>query len=221
MDEQVKTKKPIWKRWWFWGIVLIVVIILASSGGSKSTTNPAPGEQTQTTTTEQEKTSASTPKSPKSNAIKAGMYKVGQDIPAGEYVLVTNSQGYFEITKDSSGQLDSVICNDMFEKRSIVTVNEGEYFKFQNAEAYPIDKAPKVEATNGILPSGMYKVGVDIAPGEYKIKAIGDGYVEVAKDSRHLLNSIVSNDMFTGEKYVTVADGQYIKLRNAELILKQ
>lgn len=40
MDEQVKTKKPIWKRWWFWGcIVVILIIIAASGGGSKPASN--------------------------------------------------------------------------------------------------------------------------------------------------------------------------------------
>lgn len=40
MDEQVKTKKPIWKRWWFWGCVIVILIIIAASGGgSKPTSN--------------------------------------------------------------------------------------------------------------------------------------------------------------------------------------
>lgn len=39
MDEQVKTKKPIWKRWWFWGCIVVILIIIAASGGSKPTTN--------------------------------------------------------------------------------------------------------------------------------------------------------------------------------------
>jgi ABC-type Fe3+-hydroxamate transport system substrate-binding protein len=70
------------------------------------------------------------------------------------------------------------------------------------------------------IKAGMYKVGVDVQPGEYKIIADGQGYVEVAKDSSHSLYSIISNDNFEGEKYITIKVGQYIKLNNAALLLK-
>lgn len=149
---------------------------------------------------------------PEDNSIKAGMYKIGKDLPAGEYVIVSN--GYMEVAKDSSGTLDSIICNDNIQNRSIITVEEGQYLTF-DGKMYSIDKAPKVEAKDNKLPAGIYKVGVDVQPGEYKIIANGEGYVEVAKDSSHSLDSIVSNDNFEGEKYITIKVGQYIKLNNA------
>lgn len=69
------------------------------------------------------------------------------------------------------------------------------------------------------LQDGMYKVGVDIEPGEYKVKSDSLGYVEVSKNAKGVLSSIISNDNFEGEKYVTVKKGQYLKLNGAELIL--
>ncbi len=209
-----KKGKSIFKRPWFWVIVVIVIIVVAASSGNKGeqavqTGAPATSGQTAGQSAKQD------------SSIKAGMYKVGQDLPAGEYVIMAGtSSGYFQLSKDSSGQLDSIICNDMFENRSIVTVKDGDYFEFKTGKAYPIDKAPKVEPKNGVLQSGMYKVGLDLEPGEYKVRANGDGYIEVANDSRHTLTGIVSNDIFSGDKYVTVKSGQYIKFQKAELILK-
>ena len=69
-----------------------------------------------------------------------------------------------------------------------------------------------------MLPEGMYKVGIDVDPGEYKV--IGDGghsYVEVTKDSTHNMFAIVSNDNFEGQKYIKISAGQYIKLHGASL----
>jgi hypothetical protein len=126
----------------------------------------------------------------------------------------------FELTKNSTGTLESIIANDNIQNRSILTIKTGEYFTIKNATAYPIAAAPKVTAENNVLPAGMYKVGVDIPAGEYKITADGSGYVEVSTSSRHQIESIVSNDNFTGEKYVTIKAGQYIKLTNASLKLK-
>jgi len=31
--EEGKVKKPIWKKWWFWGIAFVIIIAFASSGG--------------------------------------------------------------------------------------------------------------------------------------------------------------------------------------------
>ena len=87
---------------------------------------------------------------------------------------------------------------------------------------YPIDKAPVLSAKDNIYSEGMYKVGRDIAAGEYKVVPTGTvgSYIEVAKDSKGVLESIVSNDNFTAEKYVTIKDGQYIKLVECYLTTK-
>ena len=156
---------------------------------------------------------------PTDYSIKAGMYKVGTDLDAGEYVIIADS-AYVEVTSDSTGTLASIITNDNFNNRTIVTVSAGQYLSVSAGQIYPFDKAPKVIVVNNRLPDGKYKVGVDLPAGEYKITSSASGYVEVAKDSKGILSSIVSNDNFDGDKYITVKAGQYIKLSRAELILK-
>ncbi|QAT49278.1 hypothetical protein EQM14_05505 [Caproiciproducens sp. NJN-50] len=153
-----------------------------------------------------------------------GMYKVGSDIPAGEYVMISNSKsidfGYFQVAKDSSGTLDSIVANDNFENRSIITVSDGEYITVQYADIYAINDAPAISQTAGKISSGMYKVGKDLKAGEYKVHATdSSAYVEVSSDSSHLLTSIISNDNFSGDKYISVENGQYIKIQNAEISL--
>lgn len=66
--------------------------------------------------------------------------------------------------------------------------------------------------------AGMFKVGKDIQPGEYKVTSEGMGYIQVSSDSTHGLHSIVTNDNFEGDKYITVADGQYLKLTRAKIV---
>ena len=87
---------------------------------------------------------------------------------------------------------------------------------------YPVEKAPVLSAKDNKYSEGMYKVGRDIAAGEYKVIPTGTvgSYVEVAKDSKGVVGSIVTNDNFTAEKYVTIKDGQYIKLVECYLTTK-
>jgi hypothetical protein len=212
MDEQTNVKKPLWKRWWFWAIVIVIIIALGSSGDESTTPTSKTGDSSPAATTPAELEP--------DNAIKSGMYKVGSDIAAGEYVLITNRGAYFAITSDSSGSLESILANDNFDSRSIVSVNDGEYLELKGCEAYPFAEAPAVDKSSEILESGMYKVGVDIPAGEYKVESISSmGYIEVSSNSSHSLNAIVANDNFEGSKYISVTDGQYLKLSNVKVYL--
>lgn len=40
MTDEIKPKKPIWKRWWLWIIIVFIVIIIASVGGEKKEAGP-------------------------------------------------------------------------------------------------------------------------------------------------------------------------------------
>ena len=156
---------------------------------------------------------------PAAKTYKSGIYKIGSDMPAGEYVLIgSGSTSYFEVDKDSTGQMDSILANDTFGKRSIITVADGQYLKLTGCIAYSFSDAPKVKLVDGFLLDGMYKVGVDLPAGEYKvIPEGGTSYKEVSKDSSHSLNSIISNDILQGEGYATIKNGQYLKLVGAKI----
>lgn len=226
-----KKKKSIFKRWWFWVIVVIIIIAAASGGGEKAapadTNTPsvsdaaAPSTETDTAApsdSESQPAPAAEPEPTVTN-YKSGQYKVGTDLAAGEYVIISDYSCYFEIAKDSKGTLDSIVANDNFVNRTILTVSDGQYLKFNEGTMYAIADAPAVTIEDGILPAGMYKVGVDVKAGEYKVVPDGSGYVEVSKDSKHVLDGIISNDNLSGEQYVTISDGQYIKMIGAYLLV--
>ena len=224
--------KSILKKWWFWLIILILVIIIATNMGDDHE-SPAPtGTPTGNTSFEEiisptptvtpvptngglSPSPAMTPKA-KGDAIEPGMYKVGTDIPAGEYMILANNNAlsYYQVSKDSSGSLESIVSNDNFRGNRYITVSDGQYIEFKDSAMYPVAKAPTLSAENNRYTEGMYKVGRDIAAGEYKLIPEDDtgAYVEVDKDSKGELGSIVSNDNFTTEKYITIKDNQYIKL---------
>ena len=134
-------------------------------------------------------------------------------MPAGEYVVISNGDSYIELASDSTGNFSSIIANDVFKNRSVITVQDGQYLKVQRGTIYAAKDAPKVELKDGMLPSCMYKVGIDFPAGEYKVTSNGgDSYIEVSRDSSHNMSSIISNDLFTGDRYIQVSDGQYLKI---------
>jgi hypothetical protein len=149
-------------------------------------------------------------------SLRVGTYKVGTDIPAGEYVIF--GSGYMQVSSDSNG--NNIITNDNYKNIWYITVKERTYLEFNDGKAYPIDSAPGIDISSGILPDGMYKVGRDFPAGEYKVSAFASGYLAVLNNSlsSHGM-SIVSNENFNGDRYVTVQNGQYLHLDGCELYL--
>lgn len=158
---------------------------------------------------------------PKQTQYKAGMYKIGADIPAGEYKLYTTSSnmGYFAVNKNDSGSLGSIVTNDNFSNFAYITVVANTYLELKYCYAVPVAEAKPYELKDGKYVDGTYKVGVDIPAGKYKLQTYGsDAYMEISKNSSGSLNSIVKNDIFEGSKYVTVSKGQYLKLRDCYIV---
>lgn len=207
--------------------VLIVIGVIGSMGGGDTTSSndqTAQSNQSQsdesdaTETTEPEE---SEPAEPEVTTYDGGMYKVGTDLPAGEYLIESDTMDYMEVANDSTGELDSIVTNENYTNRVYVTVSDGQYLTF-GGTAIPVAEAPAFQSENGAYPEGQYLVGKDIPAGEYKISVLADnitgyGYVEVSSDSSGSLDSIVSNANIESDTYQTISDGQYLTLSGCEI----
>lgn len=157
------------------------------------------------------------------NYYENGQYKVGTDIPAGEYLAV--GTGYIELAADSKGKSGSIIFNDnITEAQRYIEAREGEYLKITGRlKLYPEKEAPKID-TKETVPAGQYKIGIDIPHGEYKVTTDGNGSATITKTSRGTSGgNTVSHKYFqnAGSFYITVESGQYLQLKNAEARLVQ
>ena len=145
---------------------------------------------------------------------KEGMYKVGADIPAGEYYFKqdgSGASGYWEIDSDNSGDYSSIISNEVFWTTFIATVRDGEYLEVSCAKfTLASNISAQTTATTGFL-----RVGKDIPAGQYRLSSTVEygGYVCVFSSTLHIrMDNIVTIANFLGDRYVTVKDGQYLYL---------
>lgn len=207
------------------GIIIVGFVVIGflsallgdnDEGASINTSAPSSNSSPSSGTEPQTKTE---PPATSKKYIKSGMYKIGKDLPVGEYLIIPSGMAYYQVTKDSTGSLDSIISNDNFSGTRYVTVSEGQYLEIRSSKMISAADADLQQAKNNTYPEGMYKIGEEIPPGEYKV--ISDGgfaYYEVSRDSRGNLDSIIANDNFSGEKYISVSSGQYLKLNGCKLI---
>lgn len=61
-----------------------------------------------------------------------GMFKVGTDIPAGEYIVESSGTGYVEISQDSRHSMNGIVNYDYFEGNKYIFLQEGQYLTLRN-----------------------------------------------------------------------------------------
>lgn len=156
----------------------------------------------------------------------AGTYKIGVDLPAGEYEVF--AARYIKISSDSSGDIDSIIANENETVVNYISVNDGEYLTVKSLSGYNARIIPETEfpaVAFDTFSGGRYKIGKDIPAGEYKLTTTANGYWE--RDYYPLGNTfgeynIIANDNFEDSTYVTVYDGEYLYLNpHTTLILNE
>lgn len=144
----------------------------------------------------------------------AGVYQVGSQIPAGEYVLYCDSfLAYFELTKE-----DQVI-SDSVSRFSIVTLENGQTFSMERCHAVPIQAVSGLDITG----DGMFQVGVHLPAGSYTLEMdadspLGYGYAEISENSSHRPDSVSRQILVRGKATVTVSDGEYLKLCRCRIL---
>lgn len=164
-----------------------------------------------------------------------GTFKVGEDLDPGEYILVKNEgefMGNYDITTDTTGDMESSIDSNAFENFSYIEVKKGQYLQLDKCTLYiPSELGDKFDFSNEKeLTNGMFRVGIgkDIEPGEYKLEItsndakaqgwyslynnLGEGY----KGGPDLHDS----DYFSGSKLITLKEGQYLKLDSETKLIK-
>lgn len=216
-------------KWIIIGVVVVLILLAAAGGDSEKAVSSDANKAASSESTEPETVSAAVSdsasaeepgptQSPEPTHYESGMYLVGKDISAGEYaVFAERSLGYMEVASDSSGNFESILCNANFSYNTIVTLEDGRYFSMTGAYAVPMAEA-QIDTTG----SGMFKVGVNIPAGEYKIvvdedAAMGLGYLEVASDSSHDFASIRTNDNIESSAYISVNEGEYLTLNECHI----
>lgn len=206
-------KRKYYKSIWFWIVGFFAIAGLLFGNIYQ------PGKLAE------EMTSAVMANLPEENSIKEGSYKVGTDIKAGEYVLVSNGGA----VSTTGGDYIKII---RIENRVIISVTKGQMLKFDNATMYPIDSAPKAVTVEGKIPAGAYKIGVDLPAGSYTFRSYDN------KNSCRILSfnknpTYISQDQyfnyfipdsseynFLGERNIPLTAGTYILVSNGYIVTK-
>lgn len=157
-----------------------------------------------------------------STVYAPGRYEIGKDIPAGEYVLLTDNptdsiSGAYEIRSNAEFEsAEDVIDYGMFRYNDIVRLTEGQFIGLEGCSASPIDEVPNIDYRKG----EAFKVGYHIPAGTYEVESTSDyyyGHCTVFTDPADMTNTTTDQQSLYDYGSVTVRDGDYIRLVYAAL----
>lgn len=164
--------------------------------------------------------------------LSDGTFKVGEDLDPGTYVLVTQEgeyMGSFDITTDTTGDIEAMVDSNAFENFTYIKVKKGQYLQLKDCDLYIVEEIED-EALDfsdfDELTNGMFRVGKDIEPGEYKLEAIDsdlDGWFSLYNNLAGGYKNgpdLQDADYFSGSKLITLRDGQYLKLDSNTKLIK-
>lgn len=159
-----------------------------------------------------------------------GMYKVGDDIQAGLYKvekLDNDENAYFERASSSDLELESIIANKNIHGDFYARVSDKDVIvKIGNAKATKIEVDELPVDIKDELIDGIYIVGKDIAPGNYKVEHVnnavyetyGSGYVGRLNDVTLTLDDIIANEQYENQGYVDIQEGDFaVEITGAKL----
>lgn len=204
--------------------ILTTALIVASSLFTACSDSEA--NSTDLATTENAEESAEATTEEEGDTYKDGMYKVGTDIMPGLYKVEIDElmgMGYVERSKDASMTLDSILANILLTGNGYVEIKDTDAFaKVTGAILTPFDISAAVPSFGSEYSDGMYLVGIDIEPGEYKVEVTDTvskmGYVERLKDASYGLDSIISNSIIQNQAYVTIETTDFaVRLQGVKL----
>ncbi|MFF5921864.1 hypothetical protein ACFY8C_26465 [Streptomyces flavochromogenes] len=204
------------------GAVVAVIAIGAAMGGGGDTESPKTDAKQEQPAKQGGDKKAPESKAPEKKAVTIdgdGDFEVGADVKPGLYRSTGNKDAgcYWERAKNASADTDSILANDNVTGTSYVEIKASDkLFKSSGCGTWEAVDA-KAKGTPGTTlkgDGGMFKVGVDIAPGTYKSTGNKDAecYWERSKDASHGTDSILANDNVTGTAIVKVgASDAYFK----------
>ena len=139
-----------------------------------------------------------------------GTFRVGKDIKPGTYVSSAASSfgGYWERLSCATGDLECVLANANVKGQSFVTILPSDKF-FSSSRMKPWKRAGSVEPVRParrFAGDGMFRVGVDIAPGTYKSTSSGSGsgYWQRSSCATGVLDCVLANDNVDGQAFVEI-----------------
>lgn len=185
------------------------------SGGTRYFYTPEEGDYVRIRGGKAELASQAKLPEPENGWYSAGMYRIGTDIPAGEYFIRTdeNYSAFVDTYSSSRNMSNNQLDSGYFDNFGFFLAEEGTYLDADEPFT-PAKNAVIPAPENGVYSAGMYRIGADLPAGTYTLSPNEDYdlHYETRSDAGMDYDSILEQDWSEEPVTVTLEEGQYFSL---------
>ena len=150
----------------------------------------------------------------------SGTYKIGEDIPAGDYVLIENADAMFAsvIVREEASEDSGVVSSHLINGQAVIRLYEGRWLTLSEARAYPLSQAPRIEDSRA--DEGGYLVGVTLPAGTYAICPSDRAPLSSYSVYNGILGTgaqLIKFEVLHDRSAIVLSDGDYIELSGCGL----
>lgn len=154
---------------------------------------------------------------------ESGVYLVGRDIPAGDYVLGENADALFAgvLVRAGEDEASATLVYSPVYGQALIHLTSDTWLTLSEAWARPMAEAETVGLVDGAAREGAYLVGAQLPAGEYT--AVIDERAPIS--SLSIYDGILGTDaaltryeLLREDTPVTLAEGDYVELSGCVLI---
>lgn len=150
----------------------------------------------------------------------SGSYLIGQDIPAGDYLLVENDNAVFPsvVVREGVNEDSGLVSHHLINRQAVVRLEEGRWLTLTDARACPLSRATMTESE--IVDEGGYLVGTTLAAGKYRVSLIERAPLSSYSVYDGVLGSgeqLLKFEVIRETTELSLNDGEYVELSGCRL----
>ena len=150
----------------------------------------------------------------------SGSYLIGQDIPAGDYLLVENDNAVFPsvVVREGVNEDSGLVSHHLINRQAVVRLKEGRWLTLTDARACPLSRATMTESE--IVDEGGYLVGTTLAAGKYRVSLIERAPLSSYSVYDGVLGSgeqLLKFEVIRETTELSLNDGEYVELSGCRL----
>lgn len=150
----------------------------------------------------------------------SGSYLIGQDIPAGDYLLVENDNAVFPsvVVREGVNEDSGLVSHHLINRQAVMRLEEGRWLTLTDASACPLAQATMTESE--VVDEGGYLVGATLAAGEYRVSLIERAPLSSYSVYDGVLGSgeqLLKFEVIRETVELSLNDGEYVELSGCRL----
>jgi len=156
----------------------------------------------------------------------SGVYQVGRDVPAGDYLLGENPDALFAgvIVRAGEDEASAWLVYSPVNRQALIRLEPDTWLTLSECWARPLESDPGEGLVDGVALEGSYLAGVQIPAGSYTASIVDNAPLPSLSVYDGILGTgatLILHELLREDTPLTLREGDYVELSGCVLTLNE